>query len=84
MLTSKPTRRSLESHYRDIGARIESNVGSGGRWSVEVGLGETQGCIGTCDTLLEAETLCEDYRERQAEAKEMQEAYDRIPKPCRH
>lgn len=64
MLKSKPTRAALERHYRDIGVRIVGNIGGGGRYSVEV----ENGVLGTCDTLLEAETLCENERDRRAEA----------------
>lgn len=70
MLNSAPTRRNLESHYRHLGIRIEHNIGGVGRWSVEITKEEIWGCLGTCDTLLEAETLIENYitdREKEAE-----------------
>lgn len=63
MLTSPPTRQRLERHYRDLGVRIVRNIGGGGKWSVEV----ENGVIGLADTLLEAETMCEDERDRHAE-----------------
>jgi len=62
MLNGVPSRRALEIHYLDIGVRIERNVGGGGRYSVEV----DGGVLGICDTLLEAETLCEDARDQGA------------------
>jgi hypothetical protein len=59
------TRNGLHRRFKDHKIIIQNNVGGGGRYSVEVL--DSLTVLGTCDTLLEAETLIEDYIERKAE-----------------